>query len=133
MADYIREGVGRGRAIGNRGPVCLDDNGKLHPEILDAFREHGFYIFENVIDPDEIRELRADIDHLLEHAPVGRDAGVDARGRKAFGQEFICCPMLYVCQAVIGPMGWYEWFLQLGGRHQSKMTEAIPDPGAPRR
>ena len=127
MADYIREGVDRGRAIGNRGPVCLDDNGKLHPEILDAFREHGFYIFEDVIGPDEIAELRADIDHLLDHAPVGRDAGVDARGRTAFGQEF-AVPCYSFVKPLSDPWGGTD---KLGGRHQSKMTEPLPDAGAP--
>ena len=33
MADYRAAGVARADAIGNRGPLVLDANGKLHPDI----------------------------------------------------------------------------------------------------
>ncbi len=49
MAEYMREGERLVREIGNRGPIRLDVNGTLHPDILDAYWKHGFYVFEGVI------------------------------------------------------------------------------------
>ena len=49
MAAYCREGLRIADEIGNRGPVRFDADGRLHPDILDAYRKHGFYIFEGVL------------------------------------------------------------------------------------
>ena len=81
MAAYCREGEARAAAIGNRGPVRFGPDGKLHPDILDAYWQHGFYIFEGAVDVAEIEDLRRDMEMMLERAPVDRDATVDARGR----------------------------------------------------
>jgi hypothetical protein len=127
MTDYMEGGQRRGAAIGNRGPVRLDANGKLHPEILDAYWEQGFYVFEGVVEADEIGELREEIDYLLDHAPVGHDSTLDANGQPAFGQEFARNPYLFI-KPLSDPWGGTEL---LGGRHMSKMTEPVPDKDAP--
>ena len=49
MADYLDAGRDRALALGNRGPLRLTDEGALHPDILTAYREHGFYVFERLI------------------------------------------------------------------------------------
>ena len=85
MAAYQEEGLRLAAEIGNRGPIRLTDNGRLHPDILAAYWRHGFYVFEGLIDGDELAELRRDADEMLERAPVGPDADVDARGRPALG------------------------------------------------
>ena len=59
MADYIAEGNRLAHALGNRGPIKLDDDGNLTSDILEAYWQHGFYVFEAVIGPDELAELRA--------------------------------------------------------------------------
>ena len=87
MADYRAAGVARADAIGNRGPLVLDANGKLHPDILAAYWKHGYYIFEDVIDAGEIDALRHDAQVMIERAPVHRDAKVDAAGRPAMGRD----------------------------------------------
>ena len=70
MADYLAEGRARALDLGNRGPLRLTADGGLHPEILAAYREQGFYVFEGLIEAPELSDLRAGIDHMLERAPV---------------------------------------------------------------
>jgi hypothetical protein len=127
MASYFSDGVERARAIGNRGPVRLDAAGKLHGDILEAYRQQGFYVFEDVVGDDEIAALRVEIDRLLERAPVGRGAKVDASGRPAFGQEFAKTPYSFI-KPLSDPWGGTD---VLGGRHQVQMTQPEPESGAP--
>ena len=42
---YARGGMARASRVGNRGPVRFDERGKLHPDIVDAYWEHGFYVW----------------------------------------------------------------------------------------
>ncbi|MXY58568.1 MAG: phytanoyl-CoA dioxygenase family protein [Gammaproteobacteria bacterium] len=123
MADYIREGERRAEQISNRGPIRFSKGYALAEEILSAYWEHGFYVFENVIDEREIVELRADMARMLERAPVRRGAEVDAAGRPALGIGFKR-PAFTFIRPLSDPVGGTS---QLGGRHPSKMVE--PDPG----
>ncbi|HJN51045.1 MAG: phytanoyl-CoA dioxygenase family protein [Pseudomonadales bacterium] len=127
MAEYMHEGKRLASALGNRGPVRLDASGKLHQDILDAYWQHGLYVFEGVIEQAEIEELRAGIDNMLERAPVHRGATVDAKNRPAFGQEFKRNPYTFI-KPLSDPWGGTEL---LGGRHPSQMTQPTPDKGAP--
>ena len=70
MASYIREGNERARALGNRGPIRLGGDGKLAGDIIKAYWQHGFYVFENVISNEELAELRADVERILAGAPA---------------------------------------------------------------
>ena len=88
MAQYMRGGERRAATLGNRGPMRFSDDGALHPDILDAYWRTGFYVFEGVIGAEELGELRADIDYMLERAPVHKGAEVDAEGRQILGLEF---------------------------------------------
>jgi len=127
MAEYTREGVRRGREIGNRGPVRFKDGNVLADEILDAYWQHGFYVLENVIGDAELAELRAETAEMLERAPVGRGAEVDAHGRPALGLEFKK-PTFTFIRPLSDPVGGTD---RVGGRHPSKMVEPDPPPGAP--
>ncbi|NQV59201.1 MAG: phytanoyl-CoA dioxygenase family protein [Alphaproteobacteria bacterium] len=127
MAEYIRQGERLAQAIGNRGPIRFDTQGKLHPDILAAYWEKGFYIFEGVIGPVELAELRADANNMIERAPVRRDAKFDAQGRPALGQDFARNPYSFI-KPLSDPWGGTE---VLGGRHPSQMTQPAPDADAP--
>ena len=127
MADYLRDGERRAREIGNRGPARFDADGRLHPEILDAYWEHGFYVFEGVLGPQEVAELRAGAAEMLERAPVRKGADVDAQGRPALGRDYAVKPYLFI-KPLSDPWGGTD---ALNGRHPSKMTEPVPDAGAP--
>src|SRR6056297_3586075 len=58
MKAYQEEGVRVAAKIGNRGPVRFGPDGKLHRDIVEAYWKHGFYIFEGVIEQEELAELR---------------------------------------------------------------------------
>ena len=88
MADYIQRGEKRAIALGNRGPIRLDENGDLHCDIVDAYWRTGFYVFEDVIGEEELAALRNEFDDVLSRAPVEPDATVDARGEPAFNLQF---------------------------------------------
>lgn len=127
MADYIREGTALAHRIGNRGPIRLGADGKLAPDILDAYWEHGFYVFENVVDEEELAELRADVEHMLDHAPTGPKSETDAKGRPAFGREFGRPPYRFA-KPLSDPLGGTGLNK---GRHPAKMSEAKPAADAP--
>jgi ectoine hydroxylase-related dioxygenase (phytanoyl-CoA dioxygenase family) len=127
MADYLRDGERRAREIGNRGPARFDQHGRLHPEIAEAYHEHGFYVFENVVDQREIDELRAGAGEMVERAPVRRGAEVDARGRPALGRDYAIKPYLFI-KPLSDPWGGTD---KLAGRHPTKMAEPVPDGDAP--
>ncbi len=127
LAAYQREGLGLAQAIGNRGRLRFDPEGRLHQDILTAYWQHGFYVFECVIDAAEIDELRRDIDTMLDRAPVDRDARVDAKGRPALGLDFARKPYTFV-KPLTDPWGGTDL---LNGRHPSQMSQPAPDAGAP--
>ena len=127
MARYIREGQERARAIGNRGPIRFESPGRLAQDILDAYWRQGFYVFENVIGDDELAELRAAMADTLDRAPVARDAEVDGQGRPPLGLDFERPTFTFV-PPLTDPWGGTK---HLGGRHQSKMTEPVPEADAP--
>lgn len=127
MAAYIAAGDQRGREIGNRGPAEFDDQGYLAAPILEAFQQHGYFIFEGLVDQAEVEALRQDMKALLDRAPTGRDATTDAQGRPAFGVDFKRSPFTFV-KPLSDPWGGTDL---LGGRHQTKMAEPEPDPSAP--
>lgn len=80
-SDYCREGESRALALGNRGPIRFDDNGDLAQDILEAYRRTGFYVFTDVLSSDEVAELTAEFDELLDNAPTAKDSDVDKHGR----------------------------------------------------
>jgi hypothetical protein len=127
MIDYIQEGERLALALDNRGPLRLDSDGKLHKDILDAYWQHGFYVFENVIAEEELAELRTGVNSLLEGAPVHRNAVLDARGRPAIGREFKRNPYLFI-KPLSDPWGGTKI---LNGRHPTRMTQPVPAADAP--
>lgn len=127
MTRYVHDGCARADQLNHRGPLRLDTQGRLHPDILDAYREHGFYVFEGVVSADEIAELRSDIDFLLEHAPTGQGSDRDSQGRPAFGQDFAINPYVFI-KPLSDPWGGTRI---LGGRHPTQMTQPTPEQAAP--
>ena len=128
MAEYMRDGERRGRAIGNRGPVRFASGNVLADEILEAYWEHGFYVFENVVEAEELEELRAAMAEMLSRAPVAKGAEVDASGRPALGGEFKRPTFTWV-KPLSDPVGGTEL---VGGRHPAKMVEPKPGKEAPK-
>ncbi|MGA1736772.1 MAG: phytanoyl-CoA dioxygenase family protein, partial [Pseudomonadales bacterium] len=129
MATYAAAGLQRAKALGNRGPLRLGRNGRLAPEILEAYERTGFYVFENVIDASELSALREELEALLERAPVDNGAKVDRHGRPAYGQEF-ARPVFSLIRPLVDPWGGTA---ALGGRHPVKMRQpTFIDEAAPK-
>lgn len=62
---YREEGTKRALAMDNRGPLVLDENGRLSQDILDKYNKYGVYIFEGVLGEDELADMEADLLKLL--------------------------------------------------------------------
>jgi hypothetical protein len=127
MEQYREAGTQAALAMDNRGPVRLDDDGKLLPEIVAAYRRHGFYVFTGVVAPEELAELEVDLANILDRAPVAPDSKVDRIGRPAMaadceGRNFRLVPPLS------DPLGGTA---KNHGRHQIKMLEPEVPQGAP--
>jgi hypothetical protein len=127
MHEYVRLGTDRAYSIGNRGPIRFDADGKLAQEILDAYWQHGFYIFEGLIAEEEISLLRQDYDDILDHAPVDNNSDVDVYGRPAWGIDFARRPYSMITP-LSDPWGGTDL---LGGRHQTQMDQPRPAADAP--
>ncbi len=127
LAAYGDDGRRRALELGNRGPLRFDHDGRLHPDILAAYRRHGFYVLEGVVDVGELTELRSDVADVIERAPVRKGADVDRHGRPALGRDFAIDPYLLI-EPLSDPWGGTR---QLGGRHPVKMSEPTPDRDAP--
>ncbi|MEM7403902.1 MAG: phytanoyl-CoA dioxygenase family protein [Pseudomonadota bacterium] len=127
LAEYQRAGAERALALGNRGPLKLDGAGRLDAAIHEAFLEHGFYVFEQVIDADEIAALQADALNMIERAPVRPGAEVDAAGRPALGLDYQRCPYR-LARPLSDPWGGTNL---LGGRHPHQMTQPRAADSAP--
>jgi ectoine hydroxylase-related dioxygenase (phytanoyl-CoA dioxygenase family) len=127
LLDYQQAGVKRAAEIGNRGPIRWAADGQLHADILAAYWQHGYYIFENVIDADEIAALRLDAADMIARAPVTPDAKVDAKGRPARGLDF-GKPAYRLAKPLADPWGGTQL---LNGRHPTKMLQPTPDKDAP--
>ena len=127
--SYVSDGMARALALGNRGPLRFDQQGRVHEEILEAYWRTGCYVFENVIDPAEIKLLQTEIESLLARAPVDNGASEDAQGRPAFGQEF-ARPIYSLIPPLTDPWGGTD---KLNGRHPTKMTQPESASSAPKK
>jgi len=77
---YRERGLARAKELGARGPLRFDENG-LAPDILEAFQEHGFYTFENMVSQAEVDELVQELDGVLDNAPTQDGGTTDKHGR----------------------------------------------------
>lgn len=127
VQQYRAEGTARALAMDNRGPFRFTEDGRLAPEILDAYERHGFYVFENVIGADELADLERDLADLLDHAPVTKDAEVDRHGNPPFNAGLQSRPLRWV-KPLSDPLGGTD---ANQGRHPSKMYEPKAADGAP--
>ena len=127
MAEYRAEGEARARALGNKGPVRYDANGRLHPDIVASYTEHGFYIFTGVLGPEELAEIEADVADMLDRAPITKGAEVDRHGRPALGTGLQGRNVTWV-RPLSDPLGGTS---AAHGRHPAKMFEPRPPAEAP--
>ena len=128
MQAYLRQGERRAHALGNRGPLRFTAEGRLHPEILDAYWRCGFYVFEGVLRAAELADIEADFLDILDRLPSERGSPIDAKGRPALGAG-CAAPTLFWSKPLGDPFGGTSL---AKGRHPVKMFEPIPAAGAPK-
>jgi hypothetical protein len=127
MARYRAEGEARAAALGNRGPLRVDADGRVDPAILEAYEEHGFYIFTGLLGQDELDDLERDVIEMLDRAPVTKGSPVDRHGRPALGADGREHNLGWV-RPLSDPFGGTK---AANGRHPAKMYEPTPPPEAP--
>jgi Phytanoyl-CoA dioxygenase (PhyH) len=128
MQAYLREGERRAFALGNRGPIRFAEDGNIHPEILEAYWRCGFYVFEGVLQPEELADIEADFHDILDRLPRERGSSVDAQGRPALAAD--CkAPTLFWARPLGDPMGGTQ---AANGRHPVKMFEPKASSDAPK-
>ena len=128
MQAYLAAGEKRAFSLGNRGPIRFTADGRVHPDILEAYWRIGFYVFENVLGAAELADIEADIKNILDRLPVAQGALVDAKGRPALGAGNKA-PTLFWAKPLGDPFGGTE---AAGGRHPVKMFEPVAAAGAPK-
>jgi hypothetical protein len=128
MQAYLRDGERRAATLGNRGPIRFTAAGALHPDILEAYWRCGFYVFEGVLEPEELADIERDVHDILDRLPVARGAAVDARGRPALAAD--CqAPTLQWAKPLGDPFGGTDL---ANGRHPVKMFEPAAAADAPK-
>ena len=127
MAAYLKAGEKKAYALGNRGPVRYDGGGRVHGDILEAYWRCGFYVFEDVLGPDELADIEADVKEIMDRLPREQGALVDAKGRPALTAD--CkAPTLFWSKPLGDPFGGTEL---ANGRHPVKMIESEAASDAP--
>jgi hypothetical protein len=119
MESYLKEGEKKALELGNRGPIKFDENGNLCPEIRKAYSDNGFYIFENVINPDELEDIKEDLEKLRTNFPIGPESNIDVNGNPAFNAESKALTLVW-SKPLGDPLGGTEL---ANGRHQIKLFE----------
>ena len=126
--EYCAEGKKRALELGNRGPIRFSSDGQLASEIAEAYERCGFYVFENVVGKDELRECRSEVNELLQRAPwPHRDSKTDRQGREALGLDLAINPWI-MTKPLSDPVGGTS---QNNGRHPVRMYEPEPAADAP--
>ena len=128
MDDYFEAGAARARALGNRGPLRFDADGALAADVRAAIDELGFYVFEGLVDADELAEFDAEFQALLARTPRTQDAATDRLGRPVDSAAPL--PQLLWSKPLADPWGGTAL---LNGRHPVQMdapdreiTDAAP-------
>lgn len=124
MTESFEQAEKRAMKLGNRGPLLVDEDGKVDPKILDAYWEHGFYILTSVLSDQEMGELRNEFHVLLKRTPASSSANVDCDG-EALDFDDTQRRLFRFVKPLTDPYGGTEF---TNSRYQVKM----PEPDAPK-
>ena len=124
---YLIEGQAKAKVLPNRGPLRFDANGDIHGDILKDYATYGFYIFESALSPEEVGDLKADLEAMRDNFPTEMGAPTDAKGRPALGADTIGFTLQWA-KPLSDPLGGTT---MANGRHQVKLFEPKPNADAP--
>lgn len=119
VRDYMLAGQARAHDLPNRGPIRFTEGGVLHPNIVAAYSEHGFYVLEGVIGDREMADIIADMEDVRSRFPIQPDAELDASGRPALGTDCKAGGLMW-SKPLSDPLGGTEL---ANGRHQVKLQD----------
>ena len=119
MRTYLKDGETRALTLDNRGPIVFDDKGDLDASIREAYSKYGFYIFENVLSAEELKDVKADLDAIRDIFPTGPDSKVNHRGEPALGADNKALNLIW-SKPLGDPLGGTKL---ANGRHEVKMFE----------
>lgn len=124
---YFDDGRQRAMELGNRGPVRFVGDGALHPDIVEAYWNTGFYVFEGLIGDAELADITADFAALRRRLPTHRRSKLDHDGNQAFGTDLEARTVIWG-KTLSDPVGGTG---ASHGRHPVKMNEPAHDADAP--
>jgi len=127
VRDYMLSGQDKALALPNRGKIRFHEDGSLHTDILDAYSNYGFYVFEGVLGEAELADIKEDYAELRTRFPTGPDSKVDSQGRPAVGLGGKAPGLTWV-KPLSDPLGGTA---TANGRHQVKLAEPKAADDAP--
>lgn len=127
MKAYLINGEKNALALGNRGPITFDENGNLSSTIKEAYSKNGFYIFEGVLNNEEVEDIKEDLENLRQQFPTGPESTLNAKGEPAMNAESKSLTLVW-SKPLGDPLGGTEL---ANGRHQIKMFEPEAKEDAP--
>ena len=127
MKAYLVNGEKNALALGNRGPITFDENGNLSSAIKEAYSKNGFYIFESVLNNEEVEDIKEDLENLRQQFPTGPESTLNAKGEPAMNAESKSLTLVW-SKPLGDPLGGTEL---ANGRHQIKMFEPEAKEDAP--
>ena len=127
MRKFLIAGHEKAMQLDNRGPIAFDSSGGVQPGILQAYREYGFYVFTNVLQPEELKDIEEDLEAIKQRFPVGPGEPLAADGSPGLGSD--CTALTLLWSKPLGdPLGGTDL---ANGRHQVKLHEPKAAEGAP--
>ncbi|BFM14111.1 hypothetical protein R50073_02940 [Maricurvus nonylphenolicus] len=128
MRNYLLEGEKQAYALDNRGPIRFDANGDLAQDILDAYSRYGFYVFTDVLQEDELEDIKQDLEAMRKTFPAEPFGKLTTDGKPALGAD--CQSLNLIWAKPLGdPLGGTDL---ANGRHQIKLYEPEADSDAPK-
>ena len=127
MKAYLVNGEKNALALGNRGRIAFDENGDLSSTIKEAYSKNGFYIFESVLNNEEVEDIKEDLENLRQQFPTGPESTLNAKGEPAMNAESKSLTLVW-SKPLGDPLGGTEL---ANGRHQIKMFEPEAKEDAP--
>lgn len=127
VRDYLLQGQAKALALPNRGPLKFDAARNIHPDILSAYSEYGFYIFEGALSEAEVSDLQSDLAEMRANFPTMMGQITDAQGRPALGVSNKAMTLQWA-RPLSDPLGGTEL---ANGRHQVKLFEPKAKSDAP--
>ena len=127
MRAYLIDGQARALELENRGPALFTKDGQLSPVIKEAYSKIGFYVFENLINSEELADLRADISDMCAQFPESSGSDKTKDGNPAFNFDNRA-PTLLWSKPLSDPFGGTAI---AAGRHQIRLFEPTASQDAP--